>query len=73
MEIKNRNYDLRKLPEKYLNKWLALPYDHKKVYAAGDSLEDVMMRVKRLGKRIKAVFLKLPPAKCYYMPSFYEI
>jgi len=73
MEIKNRNYDLRKLPEKYSNKWVALSYDHKRVYVAGDSLKDVMTKAKSMGKKIKVVFLKLPPAKCYYMPSFYEI
>ncbi len=65
METKNRNYDLRKLSKKYPNKWVALSQDHKKVIVVGNKLKEVASKTEKKD----VVFLKLSPAKSFYMPA----
>ncbi len=69
METKNRNYDLRKLSQKYPNMWIAISRDHKIVFSFGKSLRDVAAKVK--GKDV--VFLKLLPSNSFYMPGAYNL
>jgi len=61
-----KNYDLRKLLKPYVNKWVALSQDRRKVIASGTSLKEV---VSRSGSR-DVVLMRTFPSNARYAPNF---
>lgn len=64
MKIKGENYDLGKLLGPYANKWVALSRDRKKVIAEGNTLKEVVSKVKSKD----TVLLKVFPSDSLYIP-----
>lgn len=53
----------------YEGKWVALSLDHKKVLGVGDTLKEAKEKAEKKSK--KYIFIKLPPFKVSYIPSFW--
>lgn len=52
----------------YEGKWVALSLDHKKVLGVGKSLKEAKQKAEKRSK--KYIFIKLPPFRVSYVPSF---
>jgi hypothetical protein len=60
--------DLTEKLKPYNNKWVAFSLDHKKVFAAADTLQETKRKAEKQNK--KYLLLKLPPFNVMYIPSF---
>jgi len=60
--------DLSKKLRPYENKWVALSLDHKKVLGVGETLREAKVKAEKKSK--KYIFIKLPPFRVSYIPSF---
>lgn len=60
--------DLRKKLKPYENKWVALSLDHRKVLGVGETLREAKEKAEKKSK--KYIFIKLPPFRVSYVPSF---
>jgi len=63
-----RSYNLSKKLKPYEGKWVALSLDHKKVLGVGETLKEAKEKAEKKSK--KYIFIKLPPFKVSYIPSF---
>ncbi len=71
--MKNKTFtlkpiDLSKKLRSYEGKWVALSLDHKKVLGVGDTLKEAKEKAEKQSK--KYIFIKLPPFRMSYVPSF---
>lgn len=64
----NRPIDLTKKLKPYNNKWVALSIDHKRIFAAADTLQATRAKAEKQNKQY--LLLKLPPFNIHYVPSF---
>jgi len=60
--------DLSEKLRLFEGKWVALSLDHKKVLGVGKTLKEAKERAEKKAK--KYIFIKLPPFKVSYVPSF---
>jgi len=60
--------DLSRKLRRYENKWVALSLDHKKVLGVGRTLKEAKLKAEK--KSRKYIFIKLPPFRVSYVPSF---
>lgn len=60
--------DLTEKLKPYNNKWVALSFDHNRVFAAADTLQETKRKAEKQNKQY--LLLKLPPFNVKYVPSF---
>ena len=60
--------DVVSLTDKYINKWVALSEDYKKVIASGETLSEILKKTSR--KKRKVVFRVSPKLGYAPMPLF---
>jgi hypothetical protein len=64
MKTQNINYDFRGLLKPYVNKWVALSRDRKRVLGNGNTLKEVAEKMKSK----YGIFFKVFPGDSFYMP-----
>jgi hypothetical protein len=60
--------DLSEKLRPFEGKWVALSLDHKKVLGVGETLKEAKEKAEKKSK--KYIFIKLPPFRVSYVPSF---
>jgi len=63
-----KSVDLSEKLRPFEGKWVALSLDHKKVLGVGETLKEAKEKAERKSK--KYIFIKLPPFRVSYVPSF---
>jgi hypothetical protein len=63
-----KSVDLSEKLRPYEGKWVALSLDHKKVLGVGETLKEAKEKAEKKSK--KYIFIKLPPFRVSYVPSF---
>jgi hypothetical protein len=63
-----KSIDLGEKLRPYEGKWVALSLDHKKVLGVGETLKEAKEKAEKKSK--KYIFIKLPPFRVSYVPSF---
>jgi hypothetical protein len=66
--INLKSVDLSENLRPFEGKWVALSLDHKKVLGVGETLKEAKEKAERKSK--KYIFIKLPPFRVSYVPSF---
>jgi hypothetical protein len=63
-----KSVDLSEKLRPFEGKWVALSLDHKKVLGVGETLKEAKEKAEKKSK--KYIFIKLPPFRVSYVPSF---
>lgn len=63
-----KSVDLSEKLRPFEGKWVALSLNHKKVLGVGETLKEAKEKAEKKSK--KYIFIKLPPFRVSYVPSF---